>query len=77
LPEHYQSCCFGFSLNALFGRQTQIFTALNGNSFSFVKHFILPVLVPMFPHYASGTTGSCLAGAYRTSADLCAVAFDA
>jgi len=28
------------------------------------------VLVPMFPHYASGTTGSCLAGAYRTSADL-------
>ena len=32
----------------------------------------MPVLVPMFPHYASGTTGSCLAGAYRTAADLCA-----
>eukprot|EP00913_Durusdinium_trenchii_P019535 g18364.t1 len=28
------------------------------------------VLVPMFPHYASGTTGSCLAGAYRTAAEL-------
>ena len=27
----------------------------------------------MFPHYASGTTGSCLAGAYRTAAELCAV----
>ena len=25
----------------------------------------------MFPHYASGTTGSCLAGAYRTAAELC------
>ncbi|CAK9020582.1 unnamed protein product [Durusdinium trenchii] len=24
----------------------------------------------MFPHYASGTTGSCLAGAYRTAAEL-------
>lgn len=34
--------------------------------------FSMPVLVPMFPHYASGTTGSCLAGAYRTAADLCA-----
>lgn len=28
------------------------------------------VLIPMFPHYASGTTGSCLAGAYRTAAEL-------
>lgn len=28
------------------------------------------VLVPMFPHYASGTTGSCLANAYRTAAEL-------
>lgn len=28
------------------------------------------VLVPMFPHYASGTTGGCLATAYRTAADL-------
>ncbi|CAJ1374762.1 unnamed protein product [Effrenium voratum] len=30
----------------------------------------LDFLVPMFPHYASGTTGSCLAGAYRTAAEL-------
>ena len=36
------------------------------------RFFSMPVLVPMFPHYASGTTGSCLAGAYRTAADLCA-----
>ncbi|CAJ1427999.1 unnamed protein product [Effrenium voratum] len=31
---------------------------------------IFELLVPMFPHYASGTTGSCLAGAYRTAAEL-------
>lgn len=28
------------------------------------------ILVPMFPHYASGTTGGCLAAAYKTAADL-------
>lgn len=28
------------------------------------------VLVPMFPHYASGTTGSCLSNAYRAAAEL-------
>ena len=64
-----------FHSRLVFGLQIQ--TQLDWQHFSLVKHFILPVLVPMFPHYASGTTGSCLAGAYRTSADLCAAAFAA